>query len=842
MRHSARTTVAAALALAAVLPIAGAASAQECDKPNMLIVLDASGSMSGQKWTDAKNAVSFILSNYGSTIRWGLMLFASDGSCAAGVIDVGVGDNTAATINTTIANNFKNSNTPTGASLNAANKYAGIHDSSRLNYVMLITDGDPNCNDDVNTTTNAAAALFAAGVKTFVIGMTGATTANLARFAQAGGTGSHYMTTNQAQLQAAMTSIAQLATTRPCKNPCGSGNETCNLTTKTWGNCSAPTTCCTDTNVSCDTGLLGICGEGQMKCQNGALTCTQINQKGVETCNGLDDDCDGNIDNDVAPKACQNSCGNNGQSICLMGQWTPCDAAPCCTDTNAPCNTGKPGICADGRMKCVGDTLQCVQTNQPKPDEECNGLDDNCNGEVDEGDPGGGASCDTGLLGQCAPGHLHCKGGMIKCVQDVQAEPEKCDGLDNDCDGNVDNGNPGGGKLCNTGLKGECAKGHTSCVSGELKCLQDKQPTAEVCNGLDDDCDGVIDNGVTNACGTSGPPPKETCNNFDDDCNGKIDDNAECPPTLTCVHGQCVAHCVNNECPGDMICKDTFCVDPCNGVACKATEDCFDGVCSDLCKDKTCKTGEVCRHGNCVPNDCYSAGCDEGKICKKGSCVPDPCAAVTCDPYKEQFCRDGKCVTSCAATSCGFGEKCVDGACTADPCYGVDCDSGQVCDPGTSACINDPCDGKSCGKGKVCVDGGCEDDPCAWITCPKPGEACRMGQCTSGAEQPDGGADGSVDGSRDGEIEGSDGDLDDAAGDGPRDTGKPVVRDAGRDDSGGGTDEDAGGTGGDSDAGGAGDSSGCSCAVVDVTTGGSLGWLALGLAAVAAALRARRRR
>jgi len=813
VKNTARAAAIVGLAVAIASLGAGTAVAQECDRPNMLIILDKSGSMGdNSKWTQAKAAIQYLFNNYGPQIRWGLMLFAHDSNCAAGQVDVAIGDNQTQAILNKINSVSPDSNTPIASTLYAAYRYAGLHDPARLNYIMFLTDGQETCSsgDAVNNT----AALFAAGVKTFVIGFGSGVDANVLNgMAQAGGTArsgatKYYVASDQSSLQTAMTTIAQLATTRPCKNACGTGVETC--VNQQWANCTAPTTCCTDTNTPCDTGKQGICAEGQMKCVNGSLTCVQTNQQGTETCNGLDDDCDGDIDNNVAPQACTNSCGNAGNKYCVMGTWTQCDAAPCCVDTNAPCNTGKPGICADGRMKCVADKLECVQTNQPKPDEECNGLDDNCNGEVDEGDPGGGGACDTGLPGECAAGHLHCKGGMVKCVQDVQAEPEKCDKLDNDCDGTVDNGNPGGGKLCSTGLKGECAKGHTSCIDGEVVCVQDKQSEPEKCDGLDNNCDGSIDDGVTNACGTCGPAPKEICNNFDDDCDKTIDDEAECPPQKYCINGECVSRCVNNECPGELVCRDNYCVNPCNGVKCSSGEDCIGGTCVDLCKNVECKDDEVCRHGECLPDDCYASGCDEGRICRGGKCVADQCAGVDCDPYKEQFCRDGVCVTSCAVASCGFGEKCIDGACVTDVCYEVECDPGKVCNA-AGECIDDPCEGTTCGIGRVCRDGSCIDDPCTGIECPKPGEVCRMGQCYSGAEQPDGGTDGGDAAHPDGET--PDGEADDVGG-----AGWDTRRDAGRKDTGGeanGDDEAFGGDG-DLDSGGTvGEGGGCSCATVN---------------------------
>jgi hypothetical protein len=49
------------------------------------------------------------------------------------------------------------------------------------------------------------------------------------------------------------------------------------------------------------------------------------------------------------------------------------------------------------------------------------------------------------------------------------------------------------------------------------------EPPAEVCNGVDDDCDGVVDEGVANACGGCAGVQQETCNNLDDDCDGVVD-------------------------------------------------------------------------------------------------------------------------------------------------------------------------------------------------------------------------------------------------------------------------------------------------------------------------------
>ncbi len=156
---------------------------------------------------------------------------------------------------------------------------------------------------------------------------------------------------------------------------------------------------------------------GVLKCDSdGEQTCSGYRESYPETCNGVDDDCDGDVDEGV-------------------------DFVP--RQEGSPCLELR-GECQKSAAACVGGEYLC--THAPSP-EACNDLDDDCDGYVDEdigvlgfdysGPP------ETASVGECRPGVVRCRNGEPTSEGEVLPEPEQCgDEKDSDCDGAL---NPDGG-------------------------------------------------------------------------------------------------------------------------------------------------------------------------------------------------------------------------------------------------------------------------------------------------------------------------------------------------------------------------------------------------------------
>ena len=113
---------------------------------------------------------------------------------------------------------------------------------------------------------------------------------------------------------------------------------------------------------------------------------------------------------------------------------------------------------------------------------------------------------------------VKCDKGQLFLSECVPCEEEICDGIDNDCDDLIDE------DILTEPCVADCGEGVLVCVDGEKVCYE-SGPQEEICDGIDNDCDGETDEDELNTCGDCGPVPSETCNFVDDDCDGLVDED-----------------------------------------------------------------------------------------------------------------------------------------------------------------------------------------------------------------------------------------------------------------------------------------------------------------------------
>ena len=359
-------------------------------------------------------------------------------------------------------------------------------------------------------------------------------------------------------------------------------------------------------------------------CNDNAAT---IYPNAAELCNDIDDDCDGEVDNDVVYSDYYEDMDGDGYGLDFLGNF-------CIPPAN--------GVLASG---------DCEDTNaavNPGATEMCNNMDDNCNSQIDEGlmfityysDNDGDGFGDEILGDFCtAPANSSSAGGDCNDA-DSSINPgasEFCNDIDEDCDGTADNDvvysdyfvDADGDGYGSTFIGNFCTP-QPNAATNSSDCddaAATTYPSAiEFCNSEDDDCDGLVDEGLTatpyyadadgdgyggallgsfcdqptNSTTTTGdcddsnenvnPGATEVCNDTDDDCDGEIDEDvmiAFYQDADVDGYGSMTVSVMACQLPAGYVTNNTDCNDALATVYPGATEYCnsIDDDCNGLVDD-----------------------------------------------------------------------------------------------------------------------------------------------------------------------------------------------------------------------------------------------------------------